>query len=160
MPRRLRHEDLPFLASAPFQQVHRGLVALPVDRVFAGLAARPEGWPDWFSLARECHYEGASPYGVGASRLLSLRGGIRARERVLAWEENERFAYRVEELNVPGIRAFAEEWTLAPVAGDRTELRWNLAGDCAKPVMLLLQASRNLMNRVFGAATRKMAAEF
>lgn len=159
MPRRLRHEDLSFLAGAPFQQVHRGLVALPVNRVFAGLAARPESWSAWFSLARECHYEGDSPDGVGASRLLSLRGGIRARERVLAWDENERFAYRVEELNVPGIRAFAEEWTLAPATGDRTELQWHLAGDCAKPVMLLLQATLHPMNRVFGAATRKMAAE-
>ena len=113
MPRRLRHEDLSFLARAPFQQVHRGLVALPVDRVFAGLAARPDGWPAWFALASECHYEGVPPHGVGASRLLSLRGGLRARERLLAWDENERFAYRVEELNVPGVRAFVEEWTLA-----------------------------------------------
>lgn len=109
MPRRLRHEDLSFLARAPFQQVHRGLVALPVDRVFAGLAARPDGWPAWFALASECHYEGVPPHGVGASRLLSLRGGLRARGRLLAWDENERFADRVEELNVPGVRAFVEE---------------------------------------------------
>lgn len=158
MPRRLRHEDLSFLARAPFQQVHRGLVALPVDRVFAGLAARPDGWPAWFALASECHYEGVPPHGVGASRLLSLRGGLRARERLLAWDENERFAYRVEELNVPGVRAFVEEWTLAPVLGDHTELQWTLAGDCARPVRLLLQAARNPMHRVFGAATRRMEA--
>ena len=111
MRRRLRHEDLSFLARAPFQQVHRGLVALPVDRVFAGVAARPEAWPSWFALARECHYDGVPPNGVGASRLLTLRGGIGAREPLLAWDENERFAYRVEELNVPGIRAFVEEAT-------------------------------------------------
>ena len=47
-------------------------------------------------------------------QLLSLRGGLRARGRLLAWDENERFAYRVEELNMPGVRAFVEEWTLAP----------------------------------------------
>jgi hypothetical protein len=158
MPRRLRHEDLSFLARAPFRQVHRGLVALPVDRVFAGLAARPEGWPAWFVLARECHYEGVPPHRVGATRLLSLRGGIRARERLLAWDENERFAYRVEELNVPGIRAFAEEWTLAPVTGDQTQLQWILAGDCAKPVRRLLHAARNRMNRIFDEATRRMPA--
>lgn len=34
---------------------------------------------------------------------MSLRGGIRARERMLAWDENRRFAYRVEEINMPGI---------------------------------------------------------
>jgi hypothetical protein len=157
---RLRHEDLSFLARAPFHQVHRGLVALSVDRVFAGLAARPEGWPAWFSLARECHYEGAPPHGVGTSRLLSMRGGIRARERLLAWDDNERFAYRVEELNIPGIRVFVEEWTLAPLAGNQTGLQWTLAADCGKPVTLLLRAARIPMNRVFGTAIRGMAALF
>jgi hypothetical protein len=58
MAHRLRHEDLTFLTRAPVQQVHRGHVSLPADRVFAGLAERPEGWPAWFSLARDCHYEG------------------------------------------------------------------------------------------------------
>ena len=49
MARRLRHEELPFLTRAPVRQVHRGHVSLPADRVFAGLAERPEGWPAWFS---------------------------------------------------------------------------------------------------------------
>jgi hypothetical protein len=40
--RRLRHEELPFLTRAPIRQVHRGQVALPVERVFAGLANHPE----------------------------------------------------------------------------------------------------------------------
>jgi len=57
MARRLRHEELPFLTRAPVQQVHRGHVSLPADRVFAGLAERPEGWPARISLARDCHYE-------------------------------------------------------------------------------------------------------
>jgi hypothetical protein len=50
MAHRLRHEDLTFLTRAPVQQVHRGHVSLPADRVFADLAERPEGWPAWFSL--------------------------------------------------------------------------------------------------------------
>src|SRR4051794_18023705 len=40
---------------------------------------------------------GGPPHGVGTIRLMSLRGGIRARERLIAWDENRRFAYRVEE---------------------------------------------------------------
>jgi hypothetical protein len=158
MARRVRHEELPFLTRAPFRQVHRGQVALPVDRVFAGLADRPESWPDWFSLARACHYEGAPPHGVGTIRRLSLRGGIHARERMLAWDENRRLAYRIEEINAPGIRAFLEEWTLTPVAEDRTELQWLLAVDCTKPVALLLQAARRRIDHVFREGTRRMAA--
>jgi hypothetical protein len=80
-------------------------VERPADRVFDGLAERPEGWLGWFFLAGECLYEGAPPHGVGTSRLFSVRGGVRARERLLARDEDERFAYRVEEINVPGFRA-------------------------------------------------------
>lgn len=160
MGRGLRHEDLGFLTRAPVRQVHRGQVALPADRVFAGLVERPEGWPAWFSLARACRYEGVPPHGVGTVRLISLQGGIRARERLLAWDTNTRFAYRVEAVNLPGIRVFMEEWTLAPVAEDRTELRWTLAFDCAKPVALLLRAARNRIDHVFHEGTRKMATAF
>ena len=157
MARRLRHEELPFLTRAPVRQVHRGHVSLPADRVFAGLAERPEGWPAWFSLARDCHYEGVPPHGVGTIRLISLRGGIRARERLVAWDENRRFAYRVEEINMPGIRAFMEEWTVAPVAEDRTDIQWTLAFDCARPAVLMLQAACNRIGHVFSEGTRKMA---
>jgi hypothetical protein len=158
MARGLRHEDLLFLTSAPIQQVRRGHVALPADRVFELVAERPESWPAWFSLARECHFEGGPPHGVGSVRRISLRGGIRARERVLAWDEDRRFAYRVEEINMPGVRAAMEEWTVHAVAEDRTELRWILAVDCAEPAGLLLQAARTGIDRAFNQGIRKMPA--
>ena len=91
---------------------------------------------------------------------MSLRGGIRARERLLAWEENRRSAYRVEEINMPGIRAFVEEWTVAPVAEDHTELQWTLAFDCARPARLGLQLTCSRMSQIFSEGTRKMAATF
>ena len=158
MARRLRREELPFLTRAPVRQVHRGSVALPAHRVFSWLAHHPESWPDWFSPAQVCRYEPGLPPGVGSIRRLSLRGGIRARERILAWDDDERFAYRVEEVNLPGIRAFVEEWTLAPVAQDRTELQWLLAVDCTPPVALLLRAARRPLDHVFQEGTRRMAA--
>jgi hypothetical protein len=158
MARGLRHEDLLFLTRAPLQQVRRGRVPLSADRVFEVLAERPEGWPAWFPLARACRYEGAPPYGVGTIRVLSLRGGVRARERLLAWEEDQRFAYRVEDVNVPGVRAFVEEWTVAPVADDRSDVCWTIAADCAQPVGLLLRAARRPLDHAFRAATRNMAA--
>jgi len=89
---------------------------------------------------------------------MSLRGGIRARERLLAWDENRWFAYRVEEINMPGIRAFMEEWTVAPVAEDRTELQWTLAFDCARPARLGLQLACDRLGQIFSEGTRKMAA--
>ena len=158
MARGLRHEELLFLTSAPVRQVRHGHVALPAAHVFELVAERPESWPAWFSLARECRYEGGPPHGVGAIRRISLRGGIQARERVLAWEEDRRFAYRVEEINMPGVRAAMEEWTVEPVTEDRTELRWILAADCAKSAGLLLQAARAGIDRAFREGIRRMPA--
>jgi hypothetical protein len=80
------------------------------------------------------------------------------RERILAWDENERLAYRVEQINAPGVRAFLEEWTLAPVGRDRTELQWRLAIDCTRPVALLLQATRRPLGRIFRAGARRLDA--
>ena len=94
---------------------------------------------------------------MGTIRQLSLRGGIRARERMLAWDKSKRLAYRVEGLNLPGIQAFMEEWTIEPVAADRTELRWTLAVDCARPLELLLRIASNRVDRIFREAACRMA---
>jgi hypothetical protein len=83
--------------------------------------------------------------------------GARATARL---DENRRFAYRVEEINMPGIRAFMEEWTVAPVAEDRTEIQWTLAFDCARPARVMLQAACNRIGHIVSEGTRKMAATF
>jgi Polyketide cyclase / dehydrase and lipid transport len=91
-------------------------------------------------------------------RRTSLRGGIVAKEKVLAWDEGRRFAYRVDDVNAPGVRAFMEEWTVEPTAEGKTRLRWVLAVDGTKPVQLLLQLGRAGLDRVFSQAARRMAA--
>jgi len=152
----LRSEDLAFLDRAPVRQVHVGEVGLPADRVFDELAGHPERWPRWFSVLRDCRYEGDPPYGVGTGRRISFRGGILARETVLVWDAGKRFVYRIDEMNVPGVRAFMEEWTLESVGDRGTRLRWVLAADLWKPMELVFQASRAPIHRVFSRATHRM----
>jgi hypothetical protein len=156
MGHELRSEDLAFLDSAPVRQVHVGELRLPADRVFDELAGHPEKWPRWFSVVRDCRFAEDPPYGVGTVRRISFRGGIVARETVLAWDASKRFAYRVEEVNVRGVRAFMEDWTLESLSGDSTRLRWVLAGDFANPVKQLFQASWAPIQGVFSRGTHRM----
>jgi len=156
MGRELRSEDLAFLDCAPVRQVHVGELDLPADRVFEELTGHPEKWPRWFSVVRDCGYGGDPPYGVGTVRRISFRGGVLAREKVLAWDENKRFAYRIDELNVPGVWAFMEDWTLESVSDGSTRMRWVLAADFSKPMELVFRASWAPIQRVFRRGTHRM----
>ena len=157
MSQGLRPVGLDFLDSAPLRQSRTTVVGLTPGRVFEELTRRPERWPHWLTMARDCRYDGDPPYGVDSVRRMWLRGGIVARETVLAWDEERRFAYRVDGLNVPGVRAFMEEWTLEPTAVGTTQLRWVLAGECSRPVEMLLTASRWVLDGMIDRAPGRMA---
>ena len=152
----LRDEDLTFLDNAPTRQIHIADLNLPAVQVFDNLANRPESWPRWFSVVRKCHYEGGPPFGVGTRRRIALRGGILARETVLAWDTNTRFAFRVNEINVPGIRALMEDWTVESLTDRRARVRWVLAADMSKPMKLLFQVSRAPIQHVLIKVTQRM----
>jgi hypothetical protein len=157
MAHALRSEDLAFLDTAPARQVHVAELDLPADRVFDEIAGHPEGWVTWFRpVVRVCRYEGGPPHGVGAARRIAFRGGITAREIVLVWESNRRFAYRIDEINLPGMGAFLEDWTVEPTNDGRTQVRWVLAADMSKPMELIFQANRAAIQRVFSRAMKRM----
>jgi hypothetical protein len=111
----------------------------------------------WFRpVVRVCHYEGGPPHGVGAARRIAFRGGITAREIVLVWESNRRFAYRIDEINLPGVAAFLEDWTVEPTNDGRTQVRWVLAADMSKPMEVIFQANRATIQRVVSRAMKRM----
>ena len=137
--------------------MHVAELDLPAHRVFDELAGHPENWANWFrSVVRKCYYEGGPPYGVGAARRIALRGGILAREIVLVREPDRRFAYRIDEISLPGVRAFMEEWALEPTNDGRTQVRWVLAADMSKPMELLFQANQASIQRVFSRGMKRM----
>ena len=152
----LRDEDLTFLDDAPIRQIHIADLNLPAAQVFDNLANRAESWPRWFAVVRKCHYEEGPPFGVGARRRIALRGGILARETVLAWDTNTRFAFRVNEINLPGIRAFIEDWTVESLTDRRARVRWVLAADMSKSMELLFQASRAPIQHLLIKVTQRM----
>ncbi|MET8748988.1 SRPBCC family protein [Streptomyces sp. NPDC004667] len=109
MTRRLRPVGLGFTEDAPTRLVFTARASAAPDAVYRALAEEVTGWPSWFravTLAR--------PTGGGGGREVRLMGGVRFRETVMAADPGRRYAYRVDETNVPAVRALLEEWLLTP----------------------------------------------
>lgn len=160
MAKRLRPVTAEFLAEAPTRLVSTARLRAEPGAVFAELTDDASTWPLWFREVRSAAYTGPPPYGVGAGRAVTLRGGARFVESVVAWEEPPggpfRFGYRVEEANVPGVRAWAEEWLLTPSAGGGTELRFTIAADTAPAVGAVLALARPGVARSFRRAAARL----
>jgi uncharacterized protein YndB with AHSA1/START domain len=149
MPRRLRPVELDFVATAPVRHVFERDMAAPPEAVYGALEDVP-GWAEWFAQV-----SAARPVGAGAGRDITLTGGIRFRESIIAAEGPEVYAYRVDVTNLPGVRAIAEEWRLAP-AGAGTRVRWTFATDGAAAYRLAMKVARGGQARAFRDAVRAL----
>ncbi|MFI0968003.1 SRPBCC family protein [Streptomyces sp. NPDC021080] len=128
----------------------------PPDAVFRELAETPYGWPAWFPGFASAGYVGDPPYGAGTSRRVRLVGGVHALETVLVSNPVRRFAYRVEEAGVPGVRAMMEDWQLTPSRYGGTILHWTIALDVGQPLRAVWRGSRPLLVRAFRRAARRL----
>ena len=117
-----------FFDNAP-QVVRRyAHVAAARERVFAAVATDPAGWGRWFpGFSDDGHWETPPPHGVGSVR--SVRSfGVRFSETILAWDDNERWAFRVDRASFPLAKAFAEDYRFSD-DGSGTMVSWTVAMD-------------------------------
>jgi hypothetical protein len=151
--------DLSFFETAP-TIVHRHvLVAKPRERVFAAVARDPSGWGRWFpGFSDDGRWETPPPHGVGSTRTVRAFR-TRYRETILAWDEGERWAFRVDEVSAPLFKAFAEDYRFAD-EGSGTRLSWTVAARPALGLRLaapLLPLGLGLMLRRAGAGLTRVA---
>ncbi|WP_409235189.1 SRPBCC family protein [Streptomyces sp. PA5.6] len=151
MAHRLSPVGLDFVASAPVRLVFTREVSAPPEAVYAALADDVTGWPQWFTAVTLCR-----PTGGGAGREVRLKGGTRFQESILAADGPERYVYRVDRTNAPGLRALVEEWRLSPAdggtgtgAGPGTRVQWTFAMDGAAPLRGALKLGRAGLGRAF-----------
>ncbi|MEU6660226.1 SRPBCC family protein [Streptomyces sp. NPDC046821] len=158
MARRLTPVGLDFTETAPLRLVFAREVAAPPHAVYQALAEDVAGWPEWFSAVTQ-----ARPTNDGAGREVHLMGGTRMSETILAAEPDERYAYRVDETNAPGVRALVEEWRLTPSGGGGTHVQWTMAADGAAPFRVALRIGRAGVGHSFRSAVsaldRRIAAK-
>ncbi|MES4889723.1 SRPBCC family protein [Streptomyces sp. NPDC096012] len=141
MAQRLRPVGPEFVGTAPVRLVFAQHMAAAPESVFHALAEDVAGWPEWFTAVTS-----ARPTEGG--RDIRLRGGTRFQETVLAGRAPELYAYRVDVTNMPGARAWVEEWRLAP-AGTGTRVRMTFALDGTAAFLLVCRLIRPGVGRAF-----------
>ncbi|MFF7790806.1 SRPBCC family protein [Streptomyces sp. NPDC007991] len=142
MAHRLRPVGLDFVGIAPVRHVCEREISAPVEAVYRALEDVP-GWAEWFPQVTD-----ARPVDGGKRRDIRLVGGLRFRESIIAATEPEVYAYRVDVTSVPGVRAIAEEWRLAP-AGTGTRVRWTFATDGTAAYRLAMRPVRTAQSKAF-----------
>lgn len=150
MARRLRSVKLDFAESAPVRLVFTAHVSAGTAAVYRALAEEVSDTPAWFSSVAS-----ARPLDGGAGREIRLRGGVFFRETIMAREPGERYAYRIDETNTPGVRALLEEWRLTP-AGSGTTVRWTMASEGPALFRLMMRAAGPGVGQSFKGAMRKL----
>ncbi|GGX02910.1 SRPBCC family protein [Streptomyces lomondensis] len=143
MAHRLRPVGLDFVGTAPVRHVFVREISAPVAAVYRALCEDVPGWAEWFPQVAS-----ARPVDDGAGRDITLTGGVRFRESVIAAEKPEVYAYRVDVTNVPGVRAIVEEWRLTP-SGTGTRVRWTFATDGTALYRLAMRPVRAAQARAF-----------
>ncbi|MEV7388642.1 SRPBCC family protein [Streptomyces sp. NPDC091215] len=150
MTRRLRPVGLDFVETAPVRLVFAQEMSAPPERVFHALNDDVPGWAEWFAAVT--HAESVDD---GAGRAIRLKGGGRFRETIIAAEEAEVYAYRVDLTNAPGAHAIAEEWRLVP-SGSGTRVQWTFAVDGSAPFRLAVRVARAGLGRAFRGAVTEL----
>ncbi len=156
MARRLRPVEPGFAESAPVRLVFAREISAAPDAVFHALAEDTAGWSEWFGAVTR-----ARSVQDGAAREIHLRGGARFLEAIVAREPAERYAYRVDETNVPGVRALVEEWRLT-AAGGGTRIQWTISADGSALFKAVMRLAAPGLGREFrraaGALDKRLAA--
>jgi hypothetical protein len=150
MARRLRPVELDFVESAPLRLVFSAELSASPQAVYEALAEDVPGWTSWFTAVSS-----ATPTHGGAGREIRLKGGVLFLETILATDPGERYAYRVDETNAPGLRALVEEWRITPAANG-TRVQWTFAADAPAPMLAVLKLGRSGLAMSFRGAVRSL----
>lgn len=151
MARQLRPVELDFADTAPLRLCFGADIGVPREAVYVALADELETWPSWFTAVAEVR-----PTRGGEGRRVALRGGRFFDETIVAAQPSERYAYRIDETNVPGVNAMMEDWTLALSPAGGTRVRWTMAVDAPAPVRAAMRASRPAVGSSFQSAMRAL----
>ncbi|MCX5383907.1 SRPBCC family protein [Streptomyces sp. NBC_00083] len=150
MARRLSSVELDFAESAKVRLVFTARLSARPDAVFRALADEVAATPVWFSpVVAARHLDG------GAGREVRLRGGVFFRETIMAREAGARYAYRIDETNVPGVTAMLEDWRLV-ASGSGTAVRWTMASEGPALFRLAMRGAGPGVGRSFKNAMRNL----
>ncbi|MEU4314569.1 SRPBCC family protein [Nocardia sp. NPDC024068] len=136
--------DDTFLDTAAHRYTHVVDIPAPVEQVWDTLTA-DDALVSWSPVITAARWTSARPFGVGTTRQVTLGGFLRLDERFYRWDEGARMTFTVDAASVPGLRRFAEDLTLLPLATG-TRLVWTFALE-GNPVLRPLLTAASPVNR-------------
>lgn len=138
------------IETAPFRVRQTARLDASPDGLFAQLID-PQSWTRWFPLMYRAAWTSPETAGVGAEREVALRvfGGYR--ERMLAWDPGERFAFTMTASTSPLVRRMAEDYRLHR-EGSGVRLEWTVGAYPSTIGKLGAPALRLVLSRLFAGA--------
>lgn len=146
--------DLTFLDAPPFRFTASEVIARSPAEVFAALADA-ESWPRWVFAITGVTWTSPPPLGLGATRRVSMRGGLVADEVFIAWEADARMAFRFHEVNKGQVKGFAEDYQVTDLGDGTCRIDWVMAMDLGGSSLVM-----RFGRPVFAAFIRRTLANF
>ena len=148
-----RAETVSFVERAPYRFENEGVMPVSAEALFDALVDAPS-WPKWFVDMLEARWTSDAPYGVGSTRTVRLKP-MSVDERILVFEPGKRFAFRLERVGLPLVRAMVEDYVIEPLGPSSSRLHWVAAYEPT----LLMKALHPLMRAIFGSQFRRTVVQ-
>jgi len=156
VPWDLRPVGIDFLDTAPYRHVATEVVHRPPEAIFAAIATDPAGWGTWFpGFNRAGRYLSDPPHGVGSVREVSM-ARIRYTETIIAWDEPDRWAFRVTRSTAPLAHAMAEEYRVSS-HGHHSVVQWTFAIDPRPTLARATSLADVILPRMFRRAMTNLS---
>jgi hypothetical protein len=139
--------ELDFIDNAPFVFRNSVDLAITPEELFDVLADA-DAWPRWASVITKVTWTSPEPRGVGTTRVVEMRGGLKplvGNEEFLAWEPFTHMAFRFNECSTSSVAAFAEDYRVEVIPGG-CRLTWTMAQKPAGPARLAMFVVGPLLN--------------
>lgn len=151
----LRPVGLDFLDHAPLRVDVEVETVLSRERVWSAFVD-PTTWPSWFPDVIEADYPGQeAPYGVGTLRTANVSGAL-FEETILAWDEPDRWTYRIDRCTANLASAQVESTELSDLPQGGTRVHWILASDPSESFAAAKDALPGILTRRLGRALRNL----
>ena len=116
---------LDFIDTARYRFVSDVDLAITPKQLFE-VFSDADSWSRWATAIAYVTWTSPKPYGVGTTRMVTMRGGIVSYAEFLAWESHSHLAFRLNQSTSKGTGAFVEDYQVQETPGG-CHLRFTVA---------------------------------